>query len=123
TYTAASGTNGFAGIIEGDDTGGTFTLTYPGVGTTAAITLVAPASTAGNTATTVANIQTALNSLLGNGTTVVAAATVPFTAAGIAGLAEYITITFTGTLAGQPQPLMTLNVASLTVAASATATG
>ena len=53
-------------ILEGDDTGGTFTLTYSNgtaSATTGAITLVSPASTAGNTATTAANIQAALNSL------------------------------------------------------------
>ncbi len=96
---------------QGNVTGGNFTLTFNGA-TTGAITFSPTA------ATTAANIQTALNTLLGNSTSVVVSAqTSPIaslvvnnsSAGGI-----YITITFAGALAGAPQQLMTVNNVSLT---------
>ena len=47
---------------DGEDTGGTFFLTYNGVAS-APITFVGPASTANNVASTATNIQTALNGM------------------------------------------------------------
>ena len=112
-------------ILEGDDTGGTFTLTYTNgtaSGTTAAITLVSPASTTGNTAATAANIQTALNALtvggvnIGANTIVSSGASIAASATGAIELGQGNIVTITTSAATGFRAGQTVTITGVAVA-------
>jgi hypothetical protein len=100
---ASANANAVVTIAQGTgtSTGGTFTLTFPGYGTTSALAFNATGAT----------VATAVQTLMG-GTVTGSATTLPAST----------TLTFTGTLAATPIPAPTVDSSALTPASTYTAT-